>query len=236
VAVDRVTPLATPTQMEQSNLRHLIVGLEEEEKRDLMVRATRACESYTSRRLAPFEGLVENHRAEGSDVDEGGGYGLAGDLAAQLGMAHNRAFAASGSMVRHCWLREFAPIFQDMWEYSDVRVALHHSIGSTDQVGAFSLIGDGPEPDTGHLWFRLGVYLPIGSRVRVTYSGGYKTVPGDLVQACRLLAAADVVDEDNFPRGSTSTKDERIRNANGDGGFTDRAHKILDAYKRSGGG
>jgi hypothetical protein len=47
----------------------------------------------------------------------------------------------------------------------------------------------GAEPDSGHIWFTLGTFLPLGSLIRVTYDGGYSTVPADLARACKLQAA-----------------------------------------------
>jgi hypothetical protein len=43
----------------------------------------------------------------------------------------------------------------------------------------------------------LWIFLPVGSRVQVTYSGGYTTVPADLVRACKFMAASIVVRELN---------------------------------------
>jgi hypothetical protein len=45
------------------------------------------------------------------------------------------------------------------------------------------------ETDTGHVRFNLGSYVPQGSTLSVTYSGGYSTIPDELVQACILRAA-----------------------------------------------
>jgi hypothetical protein len=53
----------------------------------------------------------------------------------------------------------------------------------------------GPEVDSGHVWFNLGMFIPIASLIRVTYSAGYSTVPADLVRACKYMAASIAVRE-----------------------------------------
>lgn len=53
------------------------------------------------------------------------------------------------------------------------------------------------EPDTGHVRFQLGTFVPPGTTIRVTYNGGYATVPADLVQACKTMAASIAVRELN---------------------------------------
>ena len=45
------------------------------------------------------------------------------------------------------------------------------------------------EVDTGHVRFQLGSYIPMGSTIVVTYSGGYATVPEDLVMASSFKVA-----------------------------------------------
>jgi hypothetical protein len=50
--------------------------------------------------------------------------------------------------------------------------------------------------------FNLGLFIPIGSWIKVTYSGGYTTVPADLVRACKWMAAAIICREID-PMGSS---------------------------------
>ena len=80
-----------------------------------------------------------------------------------------------------------------MWSYSDVSVLIIRSYGGTETLAPTQIL-DGPD-DVGHVWFQLGLFLPIGSRVRVTYSGGYTTTPASLVKACCYMAASLVIRE-----------------------------------------
>lgn len=232
---DRPTPLATVQQMEKSTLRDLIASLEESEKRELMMRATRACESRTGRRLAPFTGLVETHRAEGADPDELAEMGAS--MPGDLGTAVSRSYGAalgSGALgwVRRCWLKQRPPLYTEMWSYSDVQITLLRSLGSTTDVPVGQLIGGEPDPYNGLIWFRLGTFLPPGARVRVTYSGGYHTIPGDLVDACRYMAAANLVDEDDYPGSAPSTNSHTSKSGgNADGGYRALAHELLEPYR-----
>jgi hypothetical protein len=65
-------------------------------------------------------------------------------------------------------------------------VSITLSIGGTQTAPPMA----GPFPDTGMCWFRLGTFVPPGSLVSVTYSGGYSTVPADLRRAAKYMAAA----------------------------------------------
>jgi hypothetical protein len=152
----------------------------------MMLRATRAIESRCDRRLAPFT-ITESCRADGVDLNgpETAGWPL--DLIAALGKSKAQAFGTGSSMVRDVWLSEYAPIYGDLWTYSGVSVVLARSYGDTQDIAGASL--EGPEPDTGHLRLRFGTFTPVGTTVRVTYSGGYTTVPEDLNTATVLQAA-----------------------------------------------
>lgn len=191
---DSPTPLATFAQMQGGPLADLVSGYTSAvAQSDLMVEATRVCEGIANRRLAPFTGLTETMRAEGIDPDEtSAAANIPMDMAGSLGRSYADALGAS-DLVRHVWLAEHAPRYPEMWAYSAVSVTIVRSIGGSQAVGVGSLVG--PEPDSGHLWFKLGTFLPVGSLVRVTYSGGYSTVPGDLVRAGKFMAASIACDE-----------------------------------------
>jgi len=155
--------------------------------------ATRMCEDETDRRLAPFTGLIESHRASGVDPDE---YGDAGgipiDPQGVVGASYAAALGTT-SLIRHVYLDQYAPRYPEMWTYSDVQVLILRSFGGSQLIDPSRLVG--PEPDSGHVWFPLGTYLPTGSLIRVTYSGGYATVPASLSRACRLMTAHLAVTE-----------------------------------------
>lgn len=230
MAGDRVTPLATATQMERSPLKHLVAGMQPDELADALVRATRACENACGgRRLAPFVGLTETHQARGVDPADAAAAVDLGSVAAVTSASWARAVGQTG-MVRRVWLDQCAPCFPDLWSYSDITITLHRPTGSTGAVAAADLIGGGPDPETGELWFRVGTHLPVGSRVKVMYSGGYTTVPADLVQACRLMLAAEVAGEDagTYPGGAPDLNAQQ--GDPGPAGYLARAHTLLKPY------
>ena len=154
----------------------------------LMVRASRAVETRCDRRLAPFV-VTESCRADGIDsasaavVSAPGPGGLLGALGRSRSMAYG-----NNQMARDVWLREYAPRYPDLWTYSGVSFVLAQAFGSAQTVTGTSV--EGPEPDTGHLRFGLGTYIPPGATVRVSYSGGYTIgVPEDLNMATVFMAA-----------------------------------------------
>jgi hypothetical protein len=215
--------------MRQSNLKHLVGSLDEDETRDLMLRATRACENYCRRRLVPFVGLVETHLAEGVDSTALAIASGFGDIAGLASAGYARAINGGGQ-VRKIWVDQRPGLYQEMWAYSDVGVSVASSAGGVQAVTAAGLLGGTSiAADTGELWFRSSV--PVGARVTVTYSGGYMTIPQDLVQACRYMAAADVVDEDDFPGAGPSMNSHADDTAGrSDSGYLARAQRLLQPY------
>lgn len=147
----------------------------------LMTWATRSIENQCERRLAPFTGLTESQRATGVDTGILAGSDMPLDLTGALGRSQALAFAST-NMVRDIWLREYAPVLQDQWSYTVTQIQLVRAYGDTELVNPSQI--EGPEPDTGHLRFRLGTFIPEATTVRVTYDGGYQQVPDDLQLAC----------------------------------------------------
>lgn len=236
MATDRVTPLATVQSLERSTLKHVFAALAPDELRDVLIRATRACENACGgRRLAPFTGLVETHRAGGVDPAMAASAVDMGDVGSVTSSSYARV-TGGGQQVRKVWLDQRAPCFPDLWTYSDVTVRIIRPEGSTRDLAAVDLL-DGPDPETGAVWFRSGTYLPVGALVKVTYSGGYTTVPGDLAQACRYMAAADVIDEDDYPGGGPRSTSRASTESVGhsDAGFVARAWALLIPYGAGGG-
>lgn len=190
---DDVTPLATTADLLAGPFADLFMQFDPDVVDGFLADATRICEDETDRRLAPFTGLIESHRATGIDPEE---YGDAGgipiDPAGVVGASYAAALGST-SLVRHVYLDQYAPRYPEMWSYSDLNVLILRSFGGTQLIPADRVTG--PEADTGHLWFPLGTYLPAGSLVRVTYSGGFTTVPRSLSRACRLMAAHLAVGE-----------------------------------------
>ncbi|NUP39523.1 MAG: hypothetical protein HOY76_21550, partial [Streptomyces sp.] len=193
MAADSPVPLATSADMQAGQFADLVRDYSASDLDQMMIEATRVCEGIAGRRLAPFTGVPETHRATGIDPDEyTDSTSLPMDTLGSLGRSYANALGA-GDQVRHCWLNEFAPRYPEMWTYSNLHVTIVRSYGGTQVVNAANLIG--AEADSGHVWFTLGTFLPLGSLIRVQYDGGYSTVPADLGRACKLQAAVLVLGE-----------------------------------------
>src|SRR5690349_753522 len=131
MAADTPTPLATVAQMQEGAFADLVRAYRAQPVTDLMIEATRACETEVGRRLAPFT-ITESHRAEGVDPDE---YTDAANLPLDLQGALGRSYAYSlgaSTLVRHLWVSEYAPLYQDMWTYSDVSITVIRSYGGEE--------------------------------------------------------------------------------------------------------
>jgi hypothetical protein len=169
-------------------LGDLVRGYSEQALADLLAEGTRECESVTGRRLVPFAGVTETHRAEGMDPDEyTDSANLPMDLQGTLGRSYAYALGAS-TLVRHCWLNEFAVRYPEMWSYSNVQIEVIRSYGGSENISSAQYTG--AEVDSGHIWFQLGKFIPIGSLIRAVYGGGYTVaIPADLVRAGKFMIA-----------------------------------------------
>lgn len=217
---DTVTPLATVAQLIAGPFADLFVNFPPDVVAGFLADATRMCEDECDRRLAPFTNIVEAHRAAGVDPEE---YGDAGgipiDLQGVVGASYAAALGTT-SLVRHVYLEQYAPRYPEMWSYSNLNVLILRSFGGSQLIDPARLIG--PEPDTGHLWFPLGTYLPAGSLIRVMYAGGYtQAVPASLSRACRYMAAHLAVTE--LRPGATAHDADELRA---------QAAEILASYVR----
>lgn len=161
---------------------------------DLLMEATRLCEGAAGgRRLAPFVGLVETHRLSGVDPDEyADSANLPLDLVGTVGRSYAYALNSS-TLVRHFWLNQYASRHPELWSYADLSMTVTRSYGGITGITSSQYVG--PEIDSGHVWFTLGQFIPIGSLARVTYSGGYTTTPADLVRAGKLMTASLIIRE-----------------------------------------
>lgn len=193
--VDSPVPLATAADMLTGQFADLVRDLDAGALDQLMVDSTRVCEGIAGRRLAPFTAIPETHRATGIDPDEvSDAGGIPVSVQATLGMSYANSLGGSGNMVRHVWLNEHAARYPEMWTYSDLSVSVYQSVGGSQAYSGVDIVG--AEPDSGHIWFNLGSYVPAGSLIRVVYSGGYTVaVPADLARACKLQAAVLVLGE-----------------------------------------
>lgn len=193
---DSPVPLCSPAQFQEGGFADLVRDYSEQALVDLLIEGTRRCEDLTGRRLAPFTGITETHRAGGIDPDEyTDSANLPMDIQGTLGRSYAYALGAS-SLVRHLWLNEFAPRYPEMWQYTSVQVTIVRSYGGTEQLSPAQYVG--AEVDSGHIWYQLGLFIPVGSLARVTYSGGYVlSTPASLVRANKFMSAYLAVRELN---------------------------------------
>lgn len=188
MADDKPDPLCSPSDLTAGAFADLTRAFDPGDLEAICEEATRACESEVSRRFAPFT-ITESLRADAVDPDELGALssGIPLDLNAALGASYASALGGSvGSLVRRLWLSEFAPLYTELWAYSNVSLQATLSIGGTQPIHVLR----GPMPDSGMVWLNLGTFLPQGSLVEVTYSGGYQTYPADLRRAGKYMAAS----------------------------------------------
>lgn len=157
----------------------------------LLIEATREAETLCDRRLTPFTNLVESQRADALDVADALDAYVPLDPTSQLGMSRAQSLGST-LLVRHFWVREAPPRFTEMWTGTINSLSLRRSFSGTQTVDPGSIQY---EPDTGHVRFQLGTFVPPGTTIMCTYSGGYSTVPGDLMRAVKLLTAALLVRE-----------------------------------------
>lgn len=179
-------PLASAEDMREGPFRYALTGASPAFVESTMRRASRHIETLCARRLAPFTGLLQTERAEGVAQDNPGTGGLPLSLTATLALSQARAYGTASALVRDLWLDEHAPAYPDLWTYAGVAVTVLPPFGGGGQ--AVTPL-EGPAPDTGHLRLPYGTYCPVGSTVRIVYSGGYTVgVPEDLVQAALMQA------------------------------------------------
>jgi hypothetical protein len=217
---DTPVPLCSAANFTSSAFGDLVAKYSAQALADLMSESTRACEAAAGgRRLAPFT-ITETTRADGVDPDEyPAGASLPMPIQGTIGWSEALALGGGNDLVRHCWLTQTPPRYPDLWQYSGITITVIRSYSGTQQYDQAQLL-DGPD-NTGHLWFQIGSLVPIGSRVRTTYSGGYViAIPADLVRAGRLMAAWMVVSELN--PASTDHDPDRLYAS---------ACRILEAYK-----
>lgn len=189
MAVDTPIPLATTADFKLTPFEDLSAQFSTQAITQLMFTATRRCESACDRRLAPFTGLVQTFRADSLDIEDALDSYVPLDPTSQLGFSRAQSLGST-LLTRHFWVREFPPRYQDLWTGEVTDLHAFRSFSGDEQIQASTVQF---EPDTGHGRFQLGTFIPPGTTIRVTYSGGYATVPADLVEACRFMAASIAV-------------------------------------------
>lgn len=183
---DTVAPLATVAQLAQGAFADLIRAFDNDALNEMTMEATRLCEDHVDRRLAPFTGLVETQRAEALDIEDALDAYVPLDPTAQLGFSRAQSLGST-LLVRHFWVRQFPSRYPEMWTGSVSAIELVRSFSGTQTVDVSRLQY---ETDTGHCRFELGTFVPPGTTIVVTYSGGYSTVPASLVRAGKYMTAS----------------------------------------------
>jgi len=162
---------------------------------DILVEATSFIEDVTGRRLAPFTGHSCEERLFGIAADEYGDVSadMPIDIYGSLGISKAAALGAS-DLVRHLWLDQYAPFYPELWTYDIKSMVLYRTYGDTQTIDFANGGITGPNITDGHVWFRLGTFIPEGTFVRVIYNGGYtKGIPPALRRACLFQAIKYVI-------------------------------------------
>jgi len=190
MATDIDQPTLATVDDFQKRFRELARDADPELIQDALEDATQHLEDRTGRRLAPFTNHVYQDRLFGIDPDEmGADVGMPMDIFGSLGMSMANAFGQS-SLVRHMWLDQFAPMRPELWTYSVQSIQIYRTYGDSQPIDFANGGLLGPDATDGHCWFRIGTFIPEGSRVQVIYSGGYTVdIPPSLRRACLLQAA-----------------------------------------------
>jgi hypothetical protein len=170
----------------------LVSGIDQSVLSDIVVEATAHIEDMCGRRLAPFTGYVESMRLEGVDPDEyGSTVQMPVDIYASLGMSYANAMG-SQDMVRHFLVSQYAPMYPELWTYNVHSIVVYTTYGTAQSLNLTNLLG--PDPTDGHVWMRLGTFAPIGSRVTITYDGGYTVAtPPALARAALFQTAKFII-------------------------------------------
>lgn len=186
VLVDSVAPLCSSEQFTQGPFAGLVAGLGASLVSQKLVEATRLCEDVCDRRLAPFTNITETQRADMLDVEDALDAYVPLDPTSQLGFSRAMSLGST-LLVRHFWVRERPPRYPEMWGGSISSIYLLRSFSGVQVVDAGQVQY---EPDTGHVRFQLGTFVPPGTTIRYVYSGGYTlVVPASLVSACESMTA-----------------------------------------------
>ena len=190
MTTDTLTALRTVEQFLEGAFADLARDYSTTALNNIIVEATRACESSTDRRLAPFT-ITETQRADGLDVEDALDAYVPLDPTSQLGFSRAQSLGST-LLVRHFWVSECPPRYPELWTGTINSISLLRSYSGTQSVAINTLQY---EPDTGHVRFQLGTFVPPATTIVVNYSGGYTTVPADLVRACKFMAASIILKE-----------------------------------------
>lgn len=188
---DLPTTLCTWPQLAEGAFANLVQGYQGTAQTNLLAEATRMCESACDRRFVPFTNVVETQRADALDVEDALDAYVPLDPTSQLGFSRAMSLGST-LLVRHFWVRERPARYPEFWNGSITGITLRRSFSGTQDVVTSQIQY---EPDTGHVRFQLGTFVPPGTTIVCTYSGGYTTIPADLIRACKYMAASIAVRE-----------------------------------------
>jgi hypothetical protein len=191
MAIDNPTPLVTVSQFQSGPFADLTSNFSPAALNDLVLEATRVIEDQCQRRLAPFTNITESGRAISTDVEDVLQVSVPVLAQAQMNMDYAQALGYP-QLVRHYWLNEFPPRYQEMWTTTLNSITIYWSFGATVTVDPSTVEF---QPETGHMRFLLGTFVPPGSTISVTYSGGYQTVPASLRKAAAFMAGSIALKE-----------------------------------------
>lgn len=176
---------------------------------ETIVEASAALEDLVDRRLAPFTGLIYEDRLFGIDPQE---YGSAqSDLpmsfSGSIGMSYADALGAN-DLIRHFWLPEYAPRYPELWTYTieSMNIFLTYGNSQAIPINSGGISADSPGITDGHVWLRLGTFAPEGTRIQVTYSGGYTVAIPPALKRAALYQTAKflMLDAEPQQRGAMS--------------------------------
>lgn len=188
---DQPAPLCTWAQLTEGGFANLVQGYTSTQaQNDLLYEATRLCEEACDRRFATFT-ATETQRANALDVEDALDAYVPLDPTSQLGF--NRALSLGSTLlVRHFWVREYAPRYPELWTGTINSISLRRSFSGTQNVDISQIQY---EADTGHVRFQLGTFVPPGSTIVCNYTAGYTTYPASLVRAGKFMTASLVARE-----------------------------------------
>ena len=186
--------LATVADL-QRRFPEVVQGIEPQVLADILVEATSFIEDNTNRRLAPFTNHICEERLFGIAPDEYGDVSadMPIDIYGSLGISKAAALGAS-DLVRHMWLDQYAPFYPELWTYNITSFIIYRTYGDHQTIDISNGGIIGPNTTDGHVWFRLGTFIPEGTYARVIYSGGYTLgAPPALRRACLFQAIKYVI-------------------------------------------
>src|SRR2546430_1933085 len=133
MAADNPPRLATFAQLSEGPFANLVAGYTNAPAQtELMVEATRMCESAVDRRLVTFT-ATETQRADALDVEDALDAYVPLDPTAELGVSRASSLGST-LLVRHFWVRERPARYPEMWTGTINSINLLRSFSGTQSV------------------------------------------------------------------------------------------------------